>query len=49
MIQGNAGRAAGDGYGEVTVKTKWDAVQRRPDYMLLTDKFNGLGLNELIT
>ena len=33
-IQGHAGRTAGDNYGDVTLKTKIDAIARLPDYDL---------------
>lgn len=33
-IQGHAGRTAGDNYGEVTLKTKIDAISRLPEYEL---------------
>lgn len=31
-IQGHAGRTAGDNYGDVTLKTKIDAISRLPEY-----------------
>jgi len=33
-IQGHAGKTAGDNYGDVTLKTKVDAVRRLPNYEL---------------
>ncbi|WP_241525932.1 DUF6538 domain-containing protein [Pseudophaeobacter leonis] len=34
-IQGHAGRTAGDNYGDVTLKTKTDAIAKLPDYEIL--------------
>ncbi len=31
-MQGHEGRTAGDNYGDVTLKTKIDAINRMPDY-----------------
>ena len=33
-IQGHAPRTAGDNYGDITIKTKADAIERLPDYNL---------------
>lgn len=33
-IQGHAPRTAGDSYGDITIKTKADAIERLPDYEL---------------
>ncbi|MCZ0964434.1 integrase [Paracoccus benzoatiresistens] len=33
-IQGHAPRTAGDNYGDITIKTKADAIERLPDYDL---------------
>jgi integrase len=33
-IQGHAGRTAGDSYGDVTLKTKRDAIEKLPIYLL---------------
>lgn len=33
-IQGHAPRTAGDNYGDITIKTKADAIERLPDYEL---------------
>ena len=34
VIQGHAGKTAGDDYGDVTLKTKTDAIARLPYYMI---------------
>jgi len=33
-IQGHAGKTAGDSYGDVTLKTKADAIARLPEYLI---------------
>ncbi|WP_127111710.1 DUF6538 domain-containing protein [Shimia sediminis] len=33
-IQGHAGKTAGDNYGDVTLKTKIDAINKLPEYLL---------------